>query len=202
MSWKESFLELFDVFGPASLAVISATEAIIQPVPPDVVYIPMLLNNIGRTEVVVGLWLVITLSSVFGSLIGYWIGQKWGRSLVTRFGSESHVKKIEALTLRYGTFGIFIAAFSPIPYKLFGWIAGMGEMEKKPFLAAGLVGRGLRFGLEAVFIGIYGEQAFDAMMWFLDNEILFAVLIIIASGAILLGWNWWKGLELTPDDSN
>ena len=94
MSWKESILELFDVFGPASLAVISATEAIIQPVPPDVVYIPMLLNNIGQTEVVIGLWLVITLSSVFGSLIGYWIGQKWGRSLVTRFGAEAHVQKL------------------------------------------------------------------------------------------------------------
>ena len=75
-------------------------------------------------------------------------------------------------------------------------------MEKKPFLAAGLIGRGLRFGLEAVFIGIYGEQAFDAMMWFLDNEILFAVLLIVASGAILLGWNWWKGLEITPSDGN
>ena len=202
MSWKESILELFDVFGPASLAVISATEAIIQPVPPDVVYIPMLLNNIGQTEVVIGLWLVITLSSVFGSLIGYWIGQKWGRSLVTRFGSEAHVQKIEALTHRYGTFGIFIAAFSPIPYKLFGWIAGMGEMEKKPFLAAGLVGRGLRFGVEAVFIGIYGEQAFDAMMWFLDNEILFAVLLIVAAGAILWGWNWWNGLETTATEGN
>jgi predicted negative regulator of RcsB-dependent stress response len=40
------------------------------------------------------------------------------------------------------------------------------------------------------------------MMWFLDNEILFAVLLIVASGAILLGWNWWKGLEITPSDGN
>ena len=94
MSWKESILELFDVFGPASLAVISATEAIIQPVPPDVVYIPMLLNDIGRTDVVIGLWLVITLSSVLGSLIGYYNGLQWGRSLVTRFRSEAHVQKI------------------------------------------------------------------------------------------------------------
>ena len=49
-----------------------------------------------------------------------------------------------ALTLKYGSFGIFIAAFSPIPYKVFGWVAGMGEMEKKPFLLAGLCGRGVR----------------------------------------------------------
>ena len=154
-------MDAFDVFGPASLAMVSLTEAIIQPVPPDVVYIPLLLNEMGNLNVVVWLWLVVTLSSVAGSFIGYLIGQRWGRTLIQKFGSSTHVEKIEALTQRYGTFGIFIAAFSPIPYKVFGWIAGMGEMEKRPFIAAGLAGRGLRFGLEAVLIGIYGSQAYD-----------------------------------------
>ena len=126
------------------------------------------------------LWLVVTVSSVLGSLIGYLIGQRWGRSLITKFGSPSHVQKIEALTQRYGTLGIFIAAFSPIPYKVFGWLAGMGEMDKRPFIAAGLLGRGLRFGLEAILIGVYGNQAFEVLMWFLDNEILLAVVILLA----------------------
>ena len=85
MSWKESILDAFEVFGPLSLAMVSFTEAIIQPVPPDIVYIPMLVNDIGKTEVVLGLWLVITLSSVLGSLVGYLIGQRWGRSLIQRF---------------------------------------------------------------------------------------------------------------------
>jgi|TARA_Y100000994_G_scaffold244650_1_gene244861 membrane protein YqaA with SNARE-associated domain len=202
MSWKESILDAFEVFGPLSLAMVSFTEAIIQPVPPDIVYIPMLVNDIGKTEVVLGLWLVITLSSVLGSLVGYLIGQRWGRSLIQRFGSTSHVEKLEALTQRYGTIGIFIAAVSPIPYKVFGWVAGMGEMQKKPFLIAGFLGRGLRFGLEAILIGIYGQQAFDAMMWFLDNEIFLAILLVGAAGAVLAAWNWWNGLEIEAKQSN
>lgn len=199
MTWKESIIDAFDVFGPASLAMVSMTEAIIQPVPPDIVYIPLLLNDIGNLNVVVWLWLVVTVSSVIGSLIGYLIGQRWGRTLIEKFGSSAHVGKIEALTQRYGTFGIFIAAFSPIPYKVFGWIAGMGEMEKRPFIAAGLAGRGLRFGLEAVLIGVYGTQAYDGLMWFLDNEILLGLLLILLAVSALLGLRWWNGLQVETE---
>ena len=202
MSWKESILDAFDVFGPASLAMVSMSEAIIQPVPPDLVYIPMLLNEVGNTNVVLWLWFVVTVSSVAGSFIGYLIGQRWGRSLIGKFGSSNHVEKIEALTERYGTLGIFIAAFSPIPYKVFGWLAGMGAMDKRPFIAAGLLGRGLRFGLEAVLIGVYGNQAYDALMWFLDNEILLAILIMLGIGATILAWKWWNGLQPEPSDQS
>ncbi len=196
MSWKETILDFFEIFGPASLAVLSFTESIIQPIPPDLLYIPMLADTIGNVPFVIWLWLTVTLSSVAGSLVGYWIGKRWGRTLVSRFSKQAHLDKIEALTLKYGTFGIFIAAFSPIPYKVFGWVAGMGEMEKKPFLLAGLCGRGLRFGLEAVLIGIYGNAAIDSLNWFLENEILLAIAMILATIPAWFAWKWWSNIEL------
>lgn len=196
MSWKETILDFFDVFGPASLAVVSFTESIIQPIPPDLLYIPMLAETIGNVPMVIWLWLTVTLSSVAGSLVGYWIGKRWGRSFILRFSKQSHLDKIEALTLKYGTFGIFIAAFSPIPYKVFGWVAGMGEMEKKPFLLAGLCGRGLRFGLEAVMIGVYGREAVEVLNWFLENEIMLAVVMMASIIIAWLLWKWWSGIEL------
>ncbi|MDP6200345.1 MAG: VTT domain-containing protein [Candidatus Poseidonia sp.] len=195
MSWKEAILEAFEVFGPASLFLLSFTEAIIQPIPPDLLYIPMLVNAMGDTPLVVWLWLVVTVASVLGSLVGYFIGQRWGTPLLVRFGQEKNLAKLERLTERYGTMGIFIAAFSPIPYKVLGWVAGMGHMAKKPFLIAGFVGRSLRFGLEAILIGLYGDDAYDAMMWFLDNEILLAVGLIVAGGLLLVAWRWWNGLD-------
>ena len=194
MSWKANILDAFEVFGPASLFVLSFTEAIVQPIPPDVMYIPMLANAAGDVPLVVWLWLTVTVASVLGSLVGYWIGQRWGTSLMKRFGQEKHLTKLEHLTERYGTFGIFIAAFSPIPYKVLGWMAGMGHMAKRPFIMAGLAGRGLRFGLEAVLIGLYGDQAIDAMMWFLDNEVLLAVLLIVAGASAWFAWRWWSEL--------
>lgn len=198
MSWKETVLEGFEVFGPASLFLLSFTEAIIQPIPPDLLYIPMLANAMGDTPLVVWLWLVVTVASVLGALVGYAIGERWGTALMVRFGQERQLAKLEALTTRYGTMGIFIAAFSPIPYKVLGWMAGMGHMARKPFVVAGLLGRGLRFGLEAVLIGIYGDRALDALMWFLDNEILLGVGLLAFFAVMVLAWRWWSGLEQKP----
>ena len=196
MSWKETILDFFDVFGPATLAVVSFTESIIQPVPPDLLYLPMLYDAAGDMPLVTWLFLVVTLSSVAGSYIGYLIGQKWGRQLLDRFAKPKHVAKLEALTIKYGNLGIFIAAFSPIPYKVFGWVAGMGEMNKKAFLIAGLFGRSLRFGLEAILVGIYGQKALDAIFNFLDNEILIGIVMIVSALAIWFAWSWWSNLSV------
>lgn len=201
MSWKQSIIDFFDIFGPASLAVLSFTESIVQPIPPDLLYIPMLADSIGNVPLVIWLWLTVTLSSVAGSIVGYWIGKRWGRGFIGKFSKQSHLDKIEALTVRYGTLGIFIAAFSPIPYKVFGWVAGMGEMEKKPFLLAGLFGRGLRFGLEAVLIGIYGNAAIDAITWFLENEILLAVVMIVGAIPVWYLWRWWSNIEVLETET-
>ena len=198
MSWKDTILDFFDIFGPASLAVLSFTESIIQPVPPDLLYLPMLYDAMGDVPQVIWLFLVVTLSSVAGSYVGYLIGKKWGRDGLDRFAKPKHVAKLEALTIKYGTFGIFIAAFSPIPYKVFGWVAGMGEMNKKAFLIAGLFGRSLRFGLEAILVGIYGQKALDAMFTFLDNEILIGIIIIVGGAALWFSWHWWSNLSVEP----
>jgi undecaprenyl-diphosphatase len=151
-------------------------------------------------SIVIWLWLVVTISSVAGSLVGYWLGKKWGRTLLDKYSSDSAVLKLEALTQRYGTFGIFIAAFSPIPYKVFGWVAGMGEMEKRPFIIAGLLGRGLRFGVEALLIGIYGNKVLDGLAWFVDHEFLMgaSLLVIIAIG--IVSWSWWQGLAPVAEE--
>jgi len=199
MSWKESIVDWFDGFGWISLAAMSFTEAIIQPVPPDLLFLPMLVAAEGDTALIFWLWIVVAVSSVLGSIIGYWVGRKWGRSVFTRFKAERHLEKIEALTIRYGTAGTFIAAFSPIPYKVFGWAAGMGEMKMKPFIVAGLLGRGLRFGLEALLIGIYGQKALDAIWWLLDREVLIGAALIITIGLAYIGIRWWNGLAFDPN---
>jgi undecaprenyl-diphosphatase len=114
---------------------------------------------------------------------------------MVRFGQERHLIKLRQLTERYGSFGIFLAAISPIPYKVFGWMAGMAEMPKRPFLIAGLIGRGCRFGFEAILIGLYGQRALDAIMWVLDNELLLAVALIAILGVVWLAYRWWDGLD-------
>ena len=182
-------LEWFADFGPLSLIGLSFTEAIIQPIPPDVLLLPQLLNAEGNIPTIVWLWLSCTLSSVLGSLVAWWIGRKWGRTLLDRYSKESHLIRLENLISRYGTLGVFIAAFSPIPYKVFGWVAGMGEMNRASFIVSGLWGRGLRFGLEAVLIGIYGQEVIDFLLgWG------FFVVSFVSALLLIPLWYWWQSL--------
>ena len=195
MSWYSGVLDfILDRTNSAVLGLVSFTEAIIQPLPPDLVYLPMLYDAMDNKPLVMWYFLVVTLTSVAGSYVGYLIGKRWGRQLLDRFAKQKHVTKLEALTTKYGTMGIFVAAFSPIPYKVFGWVAGMGEMDKRSFIVAGLFGRGLRFGLEALLIGIYGQKALDTINTFLDNEILIAVGMITIGLVGYLMWSWWSKL--------
>lgn len=195
MSWYSGTLDfILDRTNSFVLGLVSFTEAIIQPIPPDLVYLPMLYDAMDNTPLVIWYFLVVTLSSVAGSYIGYLLGKHWGRQLLDKFAKQKHIDKLEALTEKYGTLGIFIAAFSPIPYKVFGWVAGMGEMDRRAFIIAGLFGRGLRFGLEALLIGIYGKKALDMMNTFLDNEILIALGMMIFAMVGYFIWRWWSKL--------
>ena len=195
MSWYTGILDfILERTNSGVLGMVSFTEAIIQPLPPDLVYLPMLYDAMDNKPLVFWYFVVVTLTSVAGSYVGYLLGQRWGRQLLDRFAKPKHVTKLEALTTKYGTIGIFIAAVSPIPYKVFGWVAGMGELDKRSFIIAGLFGRGLRFGMEALLIGIYGKTALDAMNTFLDNEILIAVVMIIAIVILYFIWQWWSNL--------
>ncbi len=203
MSWYSGVLDfILERTNSAVLGLVSFTEAIIQPLPPDLVYLPMLYEAMDNKPLVFWYFLVVTLTSVAGSYIGYLIGQRWGRQLLDRFAKQKHVHKLEALTTKYGTAGIFIAAFSPIPYKVFGWVAGMGEMDKRSFIVAGLFGRGLRFGLEALLIGIYGKKALDAINTFLDNELLIAVGMIVSITIAYFAWQWWSNLDNNTSSSS
>jgi undecaprenyl-diphosphatase len=197
--WQTALLDWSEGLGYPGLGILSFTEAIIQPVPPDLLFMPMLVRADTPT-VIVALWLTVTLASVTGSLIGYWFGTRWGRPLLSRFAKDSTVARFDVLLEKYGTLGVFIAAFSPIPYKVMGWAAGMGRIDRTHFLLAGLVGRGLRFGLEAVAIGVYGEAFMSHLEspWFAVSTLACALLLIPL-------WMWWKGLipeEQTDSESD
>jgi len=177
-------------FGLVGLALVSFTESIIQPVPPDLLVIPMSLEAASNLELL-AIFLVATISSVLGSLVGYAIGLYAGRPIISRFARPSISRRLDEILVRYGDKGVFVAAISPIPYKLLAWTAGAGSMDLKPFVLAGIFGRGIRFGLQALLIGVWGDE----FMEHLDNP-LFWILVCVFSFAAFIPLNkWWKGLD-------
>ena len=188
----DSAIEWADGLGYLGLAILTSTEAALQPIPPD----PLVWNMILEADnglVVATVVLIATLSSVLGALAGYAIGMYGGGWLLERFVSQSTIARLNVLVDRYGSAGIFIAAVSPIPYKALAWIAGAGRMDLRFFVAAGIVGRGLRFGIPGALLGIYGESMKSSMTG-VEGAITFSVVSIIGLIVLIPAARWWKGL--------
>jgi len=195
MIGEDFILEFFNQFGPFALALLSFTEAIIQPIPPDVMFLPMAYDERNSVNMLLWLWFIVTFASVLGAMVGHALGKRYGTKLLDRFGKPHHRERLEYLFERYGVWGMFIAAVSPLPYKVFGWIAGASDMKMRPFVLAGIFGRGLRFGMEAVLIYLYGDTAMDAANWLLDHELIMAVVLIVLLGAV----GWWFTKQNSSD---
>ncbi len=185
----DSIIEWAQGFGLLGLAIVSASEAALQPAPPDLLVIPMVLGADNSLEIL-SIVLVATVSSVMGALAGYGIGAYAGRPILERFASDSTVVRLDALMDRYGSAGIFLAAVSPIPYKALAWAAGASRMNLRMFVAAGLFGRGIRFGIEGLLLGLWGEDFLglleDPMAW-LVGGVVGLVLFVPLMG-------WWSML--------
>ncbi len=145
-----------------TLAGLSFAESSFFPVPPDVLLAPMTLAHPDRG------WryaTLVTIASVLGGLFGYLIGA-YGmeviQPLIGEWGLQPSFDRAKVLFDQYGIWIVFLAGFSPIPYKIFTISAGMLTMSLLPFLLASLIGRGARFYLVAAFV-IWGGERFLSM---------------------------------------
>lgn len=170
---------------PAILAGISFTESIIFPIPPDVMLAPMSMMQPQRA------WffaLLTTVSSVLGALVGYALGYFAFETLVLPWVEWSgNVDKLEIVKqwfVEYGFWIVFIAGFSPVPYKLFTVSGGMMGIALIPFLLASLVSRGLRFFLVAGLMKFGGPKMALALKRYVDA--MGWTLIIVAVIAYVL----------------
>ncbi len=169
------------------LILISFSESVVFPIPPD----PLLIAiGIASPESAIWVAAFVTLASVCGAYLGHWLGRKVGRPLLRRLISESKVERAETLFDRYGAWAIVVAAFTPIPYKVFTILAGILDLRIRNFLIASLIGRGARFMTIGVLIFIFGESIRD----FIDNNF---EIITIAAGVGLavvvagyVGYRW------------
>ena len=162
------------------LAVNSFTESIFFPVPPDV-----LLIGIAVLEPERALWLagIVTVSSVAGAVVGHWLGRRWGRPLFHRLVSPAKTETVERLFRKYGAWAILLAAFSPVPYKVFAILAGVLELDRRSFVAASAVGRGARFFAIGVLVFFYGEE----IEGFIGDNFEILTLAVTAAALLVLG---------------
>ena len=164
------------------LCILSFAESSFFPVPPDVMLAPMALAQPSKA---LKFALLTTLASVLGGLFGYAIGFFFF-DVISNWLQDSHYWEKYLLAKQWfnnwGFWAVFIAGFSPIPYKVFTIAAGTLSMALLPFMGASLIGRGARFFLVALLLAWGGERLESMLRTYMDRIGWTFVVFIIIGG--------------------
>jgi len=141
------------------LVFLSFAESSFFPVPPDVLLIALCFST-PKKWLKLALW--CTVASVFGGMLGYYIGwglyEGVGQRIVDFYHGQGVIDKVQVWYTEYGFFGILVAAITPIPYKVFTIASGMMHFDIPQFILASVIGRGFRFFLVAGLIRLFGVK--------------------------------------------
>tara|TARA_B110000438_G_scaffold298508_1_gene346895 strand:+ start:2152 stop:2748 length:597 start_codon:yes stop_codon:yes gene_type:complete len=143
------------------LALISFLESFIFPIPTDVMIVPMV---IAKRNEFFKIALIAIIFSVLGALIGYAIGYVFfneiGVKIFETFGSENANIFKEKLASETGILSgiviLFIAGFTPLPFKIITISSGFVHFNILLFIIVCFISRGLRFLLVAYLAYKYG----------------------------------------------
>ncbi len=177
---KDWAFQLVNNYGQIGLFVVAFAESSFFPIPPDVLVIALVLPPTNASPFVTAS--VCTVGSVAGAVAGWLIGKWGGRPILDRLFNLEKVQQVERLYDRYGVAAVLIAAFTPIPYKVFTIASGVFRLNIFGFVGASMIGRGARFFMVAYLTSWFGEWVIKR----LDK----AMIVVIALVGLALGAHW------------
>lgn len=165
---------------PYALFIISFAESSFFPIPPDVLLIAMTVANIKR-------WFanaIICLSgsllgAIFGYLIGWGLYESIGQPIVDFYHAQATMDMIGTKFAENAFLFIFIAAFTPVPYKIVTISAGLFGLSLPVLLLSSLLGRGGRFLLVSGALRLLGKRFADTIEKYFDWFSIAFVLLLV-----------------------
>ena len=169
------------------LAILSFAESSFFPIPPDIMIVPMV---IAKKNDYLKIFLIATFSSAVGGLLGYFIGFVFldlAMNVIEFYGYEEKVINLKYNLSSGNNFiyflgTLFLAGFTPLPFKVFTITSGMIGFNIFIFFAVCLVSRALRFFVVSYLSFKFGDtfskfMEKDAAKWF---SIVGLVIVAIA----------------------
>ena len=149
-------------FADYSLATVSFVESSFFPIPPDIMIVPMV---VASKKKYFKIFLIATLFSTLGALLGYFIGSLFFNELGVKvfefYGYNNTDFLKEKFQTDAGSFSwiliLFTAAFTPLPFKLVTIFSGFIEFNLILFFFTCLFARGLRFFIVAYLSFKFGS---------------------------------------------
>ena len=174
------------------LGLVSFIESSFFPIPPDAMIIPMV---IAKKKEYLKIFLIASIFSVLGGIFGYLIGYLFFDLAIYVIEFYGYQDKVENLKLSMSQGSgllawlsiLFLAGFTPLPYKAFTISSGLIAFNLPIFIIVSLISRSLRFFIVAYLSYKFGELFTEFMekhgsKWFT----IIGIFIVIVLGIILL----------------
>ena len=171
------------------LGLVSFIESSFFPIPPDVMIIPMV---IAKKKSYLKIFLIASIFSVLGGIFGYILGSIFldmAMNVIEFYGYENKINTlINSLAQGEGLIAwlgiLFLAGFTPLPYKVFTIASGLIGFNLLIFIIVSLISRSLRFFIIAYLSYKFGDLFTEFMnrngsKWFTVLGILLVLVFII-----------------------
>lgn len=123
---------------------------------------------------------LLFVAAVLGDTVNYWIGARLGPAVFRRddsiFLRRKHLDRAHGFFLKYGGRAIVLARFVPIIRTFVPFVAGVGRMPYRRFLAYNILG-----GFVWIYVFTYAGYLFGAHPFVQRNFKLVIVAIIVLS---------------------
>ena len=181
-------IELIRETSYVGIFILMVLESALIPIPSEII-MPFsgFLCYLGTLSLPLVIF-VGSLANLVGSLIAYWIGIRYGREFVIRYGKyillhKHHLEFAEKLFNDYGEIIILASRMMPAVRTVISLPAGVGKMDLKKFVIYTFIGS-IPWNFALAYTGfLLGEN------WFTIFEIFRKIdLIIIIALAVLLIW--------------
>ena len=179
------------------LAAVSFIESSFFPIPPDVMIVPMVIS---KKDDFFKIFLIATIFSVLGGTLGYFIGAFFfdiGMQVMTFYGYEDKLISLKNNLINSEGFYawlsiLFLAGFTPLPYKVFTIASGLIGFNILVFIVISLISRGLRFFIVSYLSYKFGNLFTEFMekhgsKWFT----IIGILIVITGVIIYLIFKYY-----------
>ncbi|MEU4236931.1 DedA family protein [Actinoplanes sp. NPDC026619] len=133
------------------------------------------------------------LAAVIGDSVGYWIGRRGGRPLVTRFGryvrlTPPRLERVESFMTRHGPKMVVVARFVEGLRQFNGVIAGTTQMPFTRFLLWNVLGAALWVGCWST-VGYFAGNHLDQITATISRYLLVAVALAVLA---LIAYVWHR----------
>lgn len=161
------------------IGVLSFMEALIIPIPLELVLIPYMIKEHGRVWQIASAAL---LGCLVGALVGYGIGltlfESLGRWLLEVLHYTDQFETFRQRFQEDGFWAIVMVGVVPIPFQVAMLVAGASAYPVLLFLVASAIARGIRYYGLAVLVALVGDRA--KALWEAHSKSVGIVLLILA----------------------